>query len=83
MPNSGFIQIWLQRMLKANLDKYSFSEKMCELYNAKISLWNNGWIKGKRMPKILNNTSIFQKDEFEKLDKIIANNEINIFNDYD
>ena len=79
MPNSGFTQIWLQRMLKANLNSYSFSEKMCKLHSEKVSLWNNSWIKGKRMLKILNDTPIFQKDEFEILDSVITNNEVDIF----
>lgn len=79
MPNSGFTQIWLQRMLKANLNSYSFSEKMCELHSKKVSLWNSDWVKGRRMLKILNDTPIFQKDEFERLDSVIPNNEIDIF----
>ncbi|WP_386687467.1 RNA-directed DNA polymerase [Lonepinella sp. MS14437] len=77
MPNSGFTQIWLQRMLKADLDSYSFSEKMCNLQ--KISLWNNGWIKGKNMLNILDKTPIFQQDEFDKLDSVISNDEVDIF----
>lgn len=79
MPNSGFTQIWLQRMLKADLDSYGFSEKMCELRNKKNSLWNHSWVKGVRMRKILSDTPIFQMDEFNKLDSIIPNNEIDLF----
>lgn len=78
MPNSGFTQIWLQRMLKADLNDYIFSEKMCD-FN-KISLWNNEWIKDKSiMLNIINNTPIFYRDEFDKLDSIISNSEIDIF----
>lgn len=79
IPNSGFIQIWLQRMLKADLDSYEFSEKMCELHNKKESLWNHSWVEGVRMRKILSDTPIFQMDEFNKLDSIIPNNEIDLF----
>ena len=79
MPNSGFAQIWLQRMLKDNLNKFKFTEKICELQNNQISLWNYSWVKGKNMLNILNNTSIFLQAEFDKLDNIIPNNEIDIF----
>lgn len=79
MPNSGFTQIWLQRMLKADLGSYEFSEKMCELYSKKISLWDHSWVKGVRMRKILSDTPIFQVDEFTNLDNIIPNNEIDLF----
>lgn len=77
MPNSGFTQIWLQRMLKADLDSYEFTEKMCALQ--RISLWNNSWVKGRNMINILNNTPIFQQNEFDKLDSTISNDEIDIF----
>lgn len=77
MPNSGFTQIWLQRMLKANLDDYDFSEKMCNLQE--ISLWNNDWVKESNMLNILNNTLIFHKDKFDELNDVIQNDEIDIF----
>ena len=77
MPNSGFTQIWLQRMLKAELNNYSFSEEMCKLQ--KISLWNNKWVKGKNMLNILNNTPIFQQDKFDELSNVISNDEIDEF----
>lgn len=77
MPNSGFTQIWLQRMLKADLNSYEFTEKMCALQ--RISLWNNSWVKGRKMLEILNNTLIFQQNEFDKLDNIISNDEIDVF----
>ncbi|WP_409500058.1 RNA-directed DNA polymerase [Mannheimia glucosida] len=76
-PNSGFTQIWLQRMLKANLDDYDFSEKMCNLQGD--SLWNNDWVKGRKMLNILNNSLIFNKDKFDELNDVIQNEEINIF----
>lgn len=83
MPNSGFAQIWLQRMLKIDLTHFEFSEKIFALQTVdkgKINLWNNSWVKGKNMLNILKNTSIFQQDEFNKLDSIISNDEIDIFN---
>ena len=79
MPNSGFAQIWLQRMLKDNLSYFKFSEKICELNNGQISLWNYDWVNSPNMLNILKNTSIFLQAEFDKLDSIIPNNEIDLF----
>ena len=79
MPNSGFAQIWLQRMLKDNLSYFKFSEKICELKNSQISLWNYDWVNSPSMLNILKNTSIFLQAEFDKLDSIIPNNEIDPF----
>lgn len=79
MPNSGFTQIWLQRMLKADLSAYIFDEKMCSLHDSQITLWNHSWVKGNNMKKILENTPIFLKGEFDNLDAVIPNNEVDIF----
>lgn len=79
MPNSGFAQIWLQRMLKDNLSYFKFSEKICELKNGQISLWNYDWVNSPNILNILKNTSIFLQAEFDKLDSIIPNNEIDLF----
>lgn len=80
MPNSGFAQIWLQRMLKLNLEDFSFSERMCKLLKENINLWNNDWISDKKMNKILFNTPIFLQSEFDILDNTISNDEIDLFN---
>lgn len=79
MPNSGFAQIWLQRMLKENLNEFKFSEKICKLQNSHINLWNYSWVKGRNMLNILSNTPIFLQSEFDKLDSVIPNNEIDLF----
>ena len=73
MPNSGFAQIWLQRMLKDNLSDSEISEKICKLKNSQISLWNYDWVNSPSMLNILKNTSIFLQAEFDKLDSIIPN----------
>ena len=79
MPNSGFVQIWLQRMLKENLNEFKLSEKICKLQNCHIILWNYSWVKGNDMLNVLSNTSIFLQSEFDKLDSVISNNEIDLF----
>ena len=80
MSNSGFAQIWLQRMLKEELLKHNITEKMCLLSsNQDISLWNNSWVKGQKITKILNKTPIYLQKEFDNLDNIIPNEEIYLF----
>lgn len=79
MPNSGFAQIWLQRMLKNDLEKFRFSEKMCELRASQAGLWNCNWVKHEGMLNILESTPIFLQDEFDNLDNVISNKEIDLF----
>ena len=80
MPNSGFAQIWMQRMFKSEFESLSFSEKMCALYNGNSALWNNTWINScATMMLDAINTPIFQQDEFDRLDNTISNDEVDIF----
>lgn len=79
MPNSGFAQIWMQRMLKSDLNNFNFSEKMCNLYKGEISLWNNDWIICSNMLSILKDTPVFQQDEFSQLSNTMSNDEVYIF----
>lgn len=80
MSHSGFAQVWLQRMLKSNLQNFQFTEKMCLFYQDKqTKLWNSDWIQSKKILRILEQTSIFLENEFNELDTIIHNEEIDIF----
>ena len=68
-------------MLKDNLDNIQFIEKMCKLKNGKVTLWNHNWIQSNsKMYQILSNTPIFLQNEFNNLDSIIPNAEIDLFN---
>ena len=80
MPNSGFAQIWMQRMFKSEFKSFTFYERMCALYNGNTELWNNTWINPYATTMLdAINTPIFQQDEFDRLDNTISNDEVDIF----
>lgn len=87
MPNSGFAQIWLQRMLKYK-NVFLFDEIICKLDQENISLlWDFSWLKENNITSnnlidIINTTNIFNKDIFDELDVIIKNDEVNIFSSH-
>lgn len=80
-PNSGFAQIWLQRMLKNAIPTINFSEKLCLLVagDNQIKIWNHSWITSKKILKILENNSFFNNNIFDNLDEIISRDEFDIF----
>ncbi len=85
MPNSGLSQIWLQRILKDNLQSYSFSEKLCQQVDENTfpsDLWNISWLpndnKGNKIKQIMSSTPIICWETFNKLSEIISSDEVNI-----
>lgn len=96
MPNSGLSQIWLQRILKDNLQSYSFSEKLCQQVNANkfaSDLWDISWLPQTddkhqieqnliEIRRIMESTPIFCRTKFDELPENIPVAEIDIFNEY-
>ncbi len=84
IPNTGHIQIWLQRLtLKANRLK-QYDENLCKKVNDKtVELWNSDWLNEK-LKKIITKTSIIDEDVIEKMEVIISPEEVELFkSDYD
>ncbi|PJG86341.1 RNA-directed DNA polymerase [Conservatibacter flavescens] len=80
MPNSGFAQIWLQRMLKKDVDNYTFKEKLCLIVtDPKEEIWDNSWITSSKVKKIFKTNKVYDKEIFDSLDSIISNDEIDLF----
>lgn len=89
MSNSGLSQIWLQRILKDNLQSYSFSEKLCQQVDENTfpsDLWNISWLpnnsKGNRIKEIMDTTPIICWDTFHKLSENISNDEVDVMSAY-
>lgn len=71
LPNTGFMQIWFKRMLRDTRPDIDFEEKLCSLIDQQESLWNNDWVNNKNLLKIINDTPIFDKDNYESLSPVI------------
>ena len=84
IPNTGHIKIWLQR-LTIKLDRNrQYAEKLCEkVNNPALQIWNSNWIEI-NLKSIIETTSIIDETVIEKIDVVIASEEIELFkSDYD
>lgn len=85
IPNTGYMQIWLQRAIRQfqehfTTSLYNFKEPICNLVDDEdIQLWNNIWLDdgGK---KIFEDNSIIDKEIIDKLPLIIKWDEVALFN---
>lgn len=82
IPNTGYLDIWLQRIaLPLGLD-FPFNEPLCKIAskNKTDSLWNNEWVNAKDLQRIMA-TSVLDEKELEEIKQkpIIAPEEVELF----
>lgn len=87
IPNTGHMQIWLQRAIRQFQENfttslYDFKEPICNLVDGEeIKLWNNIWLKDEAI-KIFDDNSIIDTDIIDNLPFIIKWDEVALFNNY-
>ena len=83
-PNSGFAQIWMQRMLKSCVKQFEFKEKLCCIVREEhTEIWNNSWFNGNnKIKKLLHSTSFFDRTIFDHMDETIMDDEVSLFSSY-
>lgn len=80
IPNTGYLEIWLQRIalpLRLELD---LKEPLCKIAakETTISPWNNDWIEPDELQNIMK-TSILDEKALEELEPIIPRKEVVLF----
>lgn len=84
IPNTGHLQIWLQRLTyKYNPDK-EYNETLCKkVKNKDEQIWENDWFKNNEvLQQIFNDNSIINTEKMKELPPIIEPKEVRIFNSY-
>ncbi len=84
-PNTGFMDIWLQR-ISLNIDKsIEYEEKLCKLVKGEnLDIWDLSWLDT-TIKTVFDNNIIIDEEALKKMDNIISQSEVDIFNknDYD
>ena len=79
IPNTDYINIWLQR-LTIKLDRNrSYNTRLCQkIYDNDIKIFDTTWISSKKIK--IDEKLIIDEEEIEKLPEIISIEEASIFN---
>lgn len=81
IPNTGLLQVWLQRLSKSLSDEITYEEKLCVIVDKKeIKIWNNDWIKNNKFKKCYNDDDIISKEILDSQSPKIEISEIDLFN---
>ena len=81
VPNTGFLDLWMQRV-SIKIDRaLPYNEPLCMLVNNKdIPLWNSNWLKKRwKIYKIIEDADIIDEVKISELDKIIMPFEVSYF----
>ena len=79
VPNTGLMQIWLQRITIPIKGKVEFTEPICRLVASEaIELWESNWLKPKLRAK-LSILKFIDKNKLEKLSPVLDMSEISMF----
>ena len=80
VPNSGYLEIWLQRIAVTNQIEFLSAEKMCQILKPEIeSIWNFDWIADQGIRDKLRNYSIVDHLEIDTLKPYIERSEFDAF----
>ncbi|MDF9828599.1 RNA-directed DNA polymerase [Ereboglobus sp. PH5-5] len=80
VPNTGHLQLWLQRISYFHGNKLIFSEPLCCLVkDAKTKIWNSDWISDLHFKKILSPANIINKRKLRQLNPKISSQEFRLF----
>ncbi len=79
IPNTGHLELWMQRAILKLSVKKSFKEPLCEIVNGKaISIWNSDWLNND-FQKLIAGTPIVNPKSIAKLDEFIKPDEVLLF----
>lgn len=81
IPNTGHMQIWLQRaIIKLSITQKNFDELLCKLISSEsISLWNNDWLNSKHAKMLEDRDNIINQSILDNLDTEIQDDEVLLF----
>lgn len=78
--NTGYFEIWFQRVILKEEIEIEFEEKFCKIVTGSDeNIWDNSWIGSSKILKILKNTKILNEEEKDNMSEIVEEEEIRVF----
>lgn len=80
IPNTGYMEIWLQRIYLHPKHKVTFREALCKLVNGNsVEIWNSDWISSKKLKSVINSEKIIDRKAMQELAPVMPAQEIELF----
>ena len=80
IPNTGHLQLWLQRVTYPQDPKEDYAEPVCRLVAGEdAAIWNSGWITSSSLKKLLDPATIIDAARLKKMAPTIEPDEVDLF----
>ena len=80
IPNTGYLQIWLQRISLKFAPDFEYDDPLCRLVTQEQGqIWNNDWIDSSSLLFAVQASRIIDKEEIERIAPVIPIDEIDVF----
>ena len=80
IPNTGHMQIWIQRLTHQLSHEISFEEPICKLVaGCTVALWNCDWISSPILQNAICKKDIIDRKKLADMEPVIPVNEIELF----
>ena len=80
LPNTGQMDIWLQRISHSFAPDAEFEEPLCKLVRQDdTQLWDNGWISSPSLLKATDSKKIVNKEILDDISPVISDEEVSLF----
>ena len=85
MPNTGHIQIWMQRLTRAISIDIPYDEPVCKVVEGDIkeTIWNSQWLSKTNLGDIVKSEKIIDYDVLEEMGHVVSLDEVTLFAPYD
>jgi hypothetical protein len=80
LPNTGHMEVWLQRISYPYNSGIAFEEGLCQLVDGdEVRIWNNDWISSRKLLAALDPRSIVDERKLKLLKPVVMPAEIRVF----
>ena len=80
LPNTGHLEIWLQRISHSFKPNLGYREPLCQLVEGKATtVWNNSWITSAKLRAVLDPATIVDRRKVRSIKPVMSPKEIAIF----
>ncbi len=80
LPNTGHMEIWLQRISQSFEPKLAYKEQLCQLVKGKsVNVWNDAWITSAKLKAALDPSQIVNKSKLRAIKPVVKPSEVAAF----
>jgi hypothetical protein len=80
LPNTGHMEVWLQRISHLLIPDLNYKEPLCLLVKGEsVHIWNNNWITATNLKALIDPSKIVSQTKLQSIKPVIKPKEIRLF----